>query len=76
MLEFVWHWMAISEQKLSGVVFHSESAVAGFLFPFEINACIFLPFPVGSDRVVFLKCGEEMLCMMFAHTFDAKMIDG
>ena len=41
-----------------------------------MNACVFLPLPVGSDRVVFLKCGEDMLCMLFAHIFDAKIING
>ena len=48
----------------------------GFVVPFKINACVFLPLPVGSDRVVLLKCGEEMLCVMFADIFHAKIING
>ena len=68
--------MAISEQELSDVVFHGELVCAGFVVPFDINACIFLPLPVGSDRVVFLQCGKEMLCVMSANIFDAKIIDG
>ena len=67
--------MAISEQELPDLVFHGESTGAGFVVPFKINACVFLPLPVGSDRVVFLHCGEEMLCLMFADTFDAKIIN-
>ena len=72
MLWFAWRWMVISEKELLDVVLHSESAGTGFLVPLEINACMFLPLPVGSDRVVLLKCGEEMLCMLFANIFDAK----
>ena len=68
--------MAISEQELVDVVFHGDSAGAGFLVPFKINTCIFLPLPVSSDRVVFLQCVEEMLCVLFADIFDAKIIDG
>ena len=73
---FTWCWMAISEQELPDLVFHGESTGAGFVVPFKINACIFRPLIVGSDRVVFLQCGEEMLCVMFAEIFDAKIIDG
>ena len=68
--------MAISEQELSSVVFHGESVGAGFVLPFKINACVFLPLPVGSDRVAFLQYCKEMLCIMFAYIFDAKIIDG
>ena len=56
------------EQELPDLVLHGESAVAGFVVPFNINACVFLPLPFGSDRVVFLQCGEEMLCMMRKQT--------
>ena len=73
---FAWRWMAISEKELPDVVFHGESSGTGFVVPLDINACIFLPLPVGSDRVVLLKCGEEMLCMLFVEIFDAKIIDG
>ena len=76
MLWFVWRWMAISEQEFPDVVFHGESSGAGFVFPFNINACVSLPLPVGSDNVVFLQCGKEMLCVMFADIFDAKIING
>ena len=48
--------MAISEQELSDIVFHRELAYAGFVVPFEINACVFLLLPVGSDPVVFFQC--------------------
>ena len=68
--------MAISEKELLDVVFHGESSGTGFVVPLDINACIFLPLPVGSDRVVLLKCGEEMLCMVFANIFYAKIING
>ena len=68
--------MAISEQEFPDVVFHGELAGAGFVVPFKTNACVFLPLPVGSDRVVFLQCGKEMLCIVFADIFDAKIIDG
>ena len=67
--------MAISEQELSDVFFHGEPACAVFVVPLKINACVFLPLPVGSDCVVFLKCGKEMLCVLFAVIFDAKIID-
>ena len=67
--------MAISEKDLPDIFLHGESEGTGFLVPFEINACVFIPLPVGSDGVVFLKCGEEMLCVMFANIFDAKIID-
>ena len=76
MLGFAWRWMAISDQELSDVVFHGELEGAGFVVPFKINACVFLPLPVGSDHVVFLQCGEEMLCVMSADISDAKIIDG
>ena len=68
-------WMAISKQDFLDVVFHGELAGAGFVVPSKINACVFLPVSVGSDRGVFLKCGEDMLCAMFADIFDAKIID-
>ena len=74
-LWFLWRWMAIYEQELPDVVLHGELSSAGFVVPFKINACVFLPLPVVSDRVVFLKCGKEMLCVMFADIFDAKIID-
>ena len=76
MLGFAWRWIAISKQELPDVVVHGESAGAGFVVPFKINACVFLPLSFGSDRVVFLQCGKEMLCVMFADIFDAKIIDG
>ena len=66
--------MAISEEELPDVVLHGESAGTVFVVPFEINACIFLPLPIGSDHVVFLNFGEEMLCVMFTDIFDAKII--
>ena len=75
MLWFAWHWMAIYEKELVDVVLHGESAGTGFVVTFEINASILLLLPVGSDRVVFLKCVEDMLCMMFAEIFDAKILD-
>ena len=49
--------MAISEKGLPYVVLHGESAGTGFIFPLEMNTCVFIPLPVGSDCVVFLKCG-------------------
>ena len=68
--------MAISDKELPDVVLHGESAGTGFVVPFKINACVFIPVPVGSDRVMLLQCGEEMLCVMFSGIFDAKIIDG
>ena len=68
--------MAISEQVLTYVVLLGELVGAGFVVPFNINASIFLPLPVGSYRVVFLHFGMEMLCVMSADIFDAKIIDG
>ena len=73
---FAWRWISISDKELLDVFLHSELAGAGFLVPFNINACVFLPLLVGSDRGVFLNCGEEMLCVIFANIFDAKIIDG
>ena len=67
--------MSISEQELVDVVFHGDLVGAGFVVPFNINTCIFLTLPVSSDRVVFLQCVKEMLCMLFADIFDAKIID-
>ena len=75
-LWFAWRCMAISEKDFPDVVLHGESANTGCVFPIEINACVFIPLPVSSDRVVFLKCEEEMLCVLFAHIFYAKVIDG
>ena len=57
--------MTISEQEFPNLVFHGKLTGAGFLVPFKINDFIFLPLPVGSDRVVFLQCGEEMLFVFF-----------
>ena len=68
--------MAISDKEFPDVALYGESAGAGFVIPFKINACVFIPLPAGSDRVVFLKCGENMLCVMFADIFDTKIIDG
>ena len=68
--------MAISEKELADGVFRGESAGAGFVVPFKINTCVFLPLPVSSDHVVFLQCVEEILCVLFADIFDAKIIDG
>ena len=68
--------MAISEQEFPDIVFHGESAGAGFVVTFKINSCIFLSLSVSSDRAVFLKCYEEMLCVMFADISDAKIING
>ena len=56
--------MAISEQELPDVVLHGESAGALFVVLFKIIACVFLTLSVGSNHVVFLKCGEEMLCVV------------
>ena len=72
----MWRWMAVSEKEFLDVVLHGELAGTGFVVPSNSNACVFLPLPVSSDRVVFLKCGEEMLCVMFADIFDSKIIDG
>ena len=68
--------MAISKKEFLDVVLHGESEGAGFVVPFKINACVFFSLPFDSDRVVLLKCGEEMLCMLFVEIFDAKIIDG
>ena len=68
--------MAISEEDLADVVLRGELAGAGFLVPFNINTCVFLPLPVSSERVVFLQCVEEIFCVLFAEIFDAKIIDG
>ena len=68
--------MAVSEKEFPYLVLHGELVGTGILVPYNINACVFLPLPVSSDRVVFLKCGEEMLCVMFADIFDAKIING
>ena len=68
--------MAISEKEFPYVVLHGELAGTGFVVPFKINDCVFIPLPVGSERVVLLKCGEEMLCVMFSEIFDAKIING
>ena len=73
---FVWLWMAISEQEFSDVVLHGESAGKLFVVPLDINAYVFLPLPVRSDHVVFRKCSEKMLCVLFAYIFDAQIIDG
>ena len=67
--------MAISKKELPYVVLHGESAGTVFVVPFNINTCVFPPLPVGSEGIVFLKCGKEMLCVMFADIFDAKIID-
>ena len=48
----------------------------GFVVPFKINTCVFIPLPVSSDRVVFLQCVEDMLCVLFADICDVKIIDG
>ena len=68
--------MAISEEELADLTFHGESAGAGFVVPFNVNTCVFLLLPFSSDRVVLLQCVEEMLCVLFANIFDAKIIDG
>ena len=68
--------MSISDEELPDVVLYGDLAGTVFVVPLEINACVFLPLSVGSDRVFFLKCGEEMLCVFFANIFDAKIING
>ena len=68
--------MVVSEKDFPDVVLHGESAGTGFVVPSNINACVFLPLPVSRDHLVFLKCGEEMFCVMSANIFDAKIIDG
>ena len=68
--------MAISEEELADAVFRGELEGAGFLVPFNINTCVFLPLPVSSERVVFLQCVEEIFCVLFAEIFDAKIING
>ena len=68
--------MAISEQELVDVVFCDESAGAVFVVPFNINTRVFLSLPVSIDCVVFLQCVNDMLCVLFADMFDAKIIDG
>ena len=73
---FAWRWMAISDQEFPDVVFRGDSAGAGFVVPFKINTCVFPPLPVSGDRVVFLKCAEEMFCVLFADIFNTKIIDG
>ena len=73
---FAWRWMDKSKKEFPDVVLHGESAGAGFVVPFKINAFVFLPLPVGSDRVVFLKFDEKMLCVMITDILDAKIIDG
>ena len=75
MMRFAWRWMAISEEELADVVFSGDSSGAEFVVPFKINTCIFLPLPVSSDRVVFLQCVKEMLYLLFADIFDAKIIN-
>ena len=68
--------MAVSEREFPDVVLHGELAGTGFVVPFKINSCLFIPLPFGSDRVVFLKCVEEMFCVLFADILDAKIIGG
>ena len=68
--------MAIYEKEFLDVVAHGELEGTEFVVPFDINACVFIPLPVGSNRVVFLQCGDEMLCVMFPEIFDAKIING
>ena len=74
-MRFAWRWMAISEEELADVVFSGDSSGAEFVVPFKINTCIFLPLPVSSDRVVLLKCVEEMLCVLFDDILNSKIID-
>ena len=64
--------MAISDQELVDVILQGESTGARFLVPFKINTCVFLPLPVSSDHIVFLKLFEEMLCVFLDSIFNAK----
>ena len=67
--------MAISEKELPDVFLHGESSGTNVLVLLKINVCIFIFLPVVSERIVFLNFGEEMLRVLFAHIFDAKIID-
>ena len=66
--------MAISDKGLPYEVLHGESAGTGSVVPLKMNSCVFILLPVSSDLVVFLKCGEGMLCVLFADIFYAKII--
>ena len=68
--------MVIPEKELADVISHGELEGAGFVVLFKINTCIFLPLPVSNDRVLFLQCVKEILCVLFADIFNAKIIDG
>ena len=73
---FAWRWMAISEKEFPDVVLHGKLEGTGFSVPFNINACVFFSLLVGSDRLLLLKCGKDILYVIFANIFDAKIIDG
>ena len=72
---FAWLGMVVFNQWVVDVVCHQETACACCVVPCDVNTCKFGPRPVGDDRIMLLKRGEEVFCMAFAEVFDAKVIN-
>ena len=46
------HGLSIIVEDIPDVIFHREAASAFCIVPFDINACVFLSFPINCDGVV------------------------
>ena len=57
--------MFILGEDVSKVIFHWEPASAVCIVPGEIDACIFLSFPIDSDGVVLLEHQSYVIGVTF-----------
>jgi hypothetical protein len=54
---------------------HGDIAGAVGVVPLEGETKVLFAFPVNCDRVEIAKSSKEMVSMLFAHGFDAEIID-
>ena len=75
MLRACWFWVLIFCELAANVARHREINVAHFVVPVERDTTKELAFPVDRDFVVLFECRFQMLGMLDALTFYAKVIN-
>ena len=71
--------MSILEDNFCNVYVHGDAAgpigVPGIIIPSEVDYCKFCSFPVCGDLVVLSESLQEMEGVLFAHIFDAEVVN-
>ena len=70
-------WLRVVEalESSSDIGEHGEVDFAFCVVPVEIEAKVPTAVPIFGNFVVFLEHRHEMICVLFTHVFDAKVVN-